>query len=56
LQFAGASGGIGLAAAHQLLTRGWQVLAAARRVEAIEFLQCQGAHELPLDMAEAASR
>ena len=52
----GASSGIGLATAHHLLNRGWQVFAAARRVEAMASLQSRGAHVLPLDVADAASR
>ncbi len=52
----GASSGIGLATAHHLLNRGWQVFAAARRVEAMASLQSRGAQVLPLDVADAASR
>ncbi len=52
----GASSGIGLATAHHLLDCGWQVFAAARRVEAMASLKSRGAHVLPLDVADAASR
>ena len=52
----GASSGIGLATAHHLLDRGWQVVAAARRLEAMEPLQQRGAQVLVLDVADAASR
>lgn len=52
----GASSGIGLATAHQLLDRGWQVWAAARRLEAMAPLQSRGARVLPLDLADPASR
>ena len=52
----GASSGIGLATAHQLLDRGWRVFAAARRQEAMAPLQSRGAKVLPLDLADPASR
>ena len=52
----GASSGIGLATAHQLLSRGWRVFAAARRQDAMEPLLSRGARVLPLDIAEEASR
>ena len=52
----GASSGIGLASAHQLLDRGWRVFAAARRLEKMESLRQRGAEVLPLDIASEASR
>ncbi len=52
----GASSGIGLATAHQLLDRGWRVFAAARRQEAMAPLQSRGAKVLPLDLADPSSR
>ena len=52
----GASSGIGLASAHQLLDRGWRVFAAARRLEKMEPLRQRGAEVLPLDIASEASR
>lgn len=52
----GASSGIGLATAHQLLDRGWRVFAAARRQEAMAPLQSRGAKVLPLDIADPTSR
>ena len=52
----GASSGIGLATAHQLLDRGWRVFAAARRQEAMAPLQSRGAKVLPLDLTDPASR
>ena len=52
----GASSGIGLATAHQLLGRGWRVFAAARRQEAMAPLQSRGAKVLPLDLADPTSR
>ena len=52
----GASSGIGLATAHQLLDRGWRVFAAARRLEAMDPLRSRGAEVLPLDLADEASR
>ena len=52
----GASSGIGAATAEYLLQRGWQVLVAARRVEAMAPLAALGAQVLPLDMASEASR
>ena len=51
----GASSGIGLATAHQLLDHGWRVFAAARRLEAMEPLRCRGAVVLRLDLADQAS-
>ena len=51
----GASSGIGLATAHQLLDRGWRVFAAARRQEAMDALKRRGAEVLPLDLADAGS-
>ena len=52
----GASSGIGLATAHQLLDRGWRVFAAARRQEAMDALKRRGAEVLPLDLGDAGSR
>ena len=52
----GASSGIGLATAHLLLSRGWHVFAAARRLDAMEPLRSRGAQVLPLDIAEPTSR
>ena len=52
----GASSGIGAATAEHLLQRGWRVLAAARRVEAMAPLAERGAEVLPLDIADPASR
>lgn len=52
----GASSGIGLATAHQLLDRGWRVFAAARRQKAMAPLQSRGAKLLPLDLADPTSR
>lgn len=52
----GASSGIGLVTAHQLLDRGWRVFAAARRQEAMDALKRRGAEVLPLDLADAGSR
>jgi len=52
----GASSGIGAVAAEHLLQRGWRVLAAARRVEAMASLAERGVEVLPLDIAEEASR
>jgi len=52
----GASRGIGAAAARLLLQRGWRVIAAARRVEAMAPLAAAGAHVLPLDLSDERSR
>jgi len=52
----GASSGIGAVTATRLLRRGWTVIAAARRLEAMESLQEQGAMVLPLDVSDAESR
>ena len=52
----GASSGIGMATAEQLLDRGWRVFAAARRLEAMEPLRHRGAEVLPLDLADEGSR
>lgn len=52
----GASSGIGAATAEHLLQRGWRVLTAARRLEAMAPLAEQGAEVLPLDIADPASR
>ena len=52
----GASSGIGLATAHRLIDKGWRVLAAARRVEAMEPLRSRGAEVFPLDLVNPSSR
>ncbi len=52
----GASAGIGTATAELLIARGWRVIAAARRVEAMAPLAERGALVLPLDLADPASR
>ncbi|MEB3306878.1 MAG: SDR family NAD(P)-dependent oxidoreductase [Cyanobacteriota bacterium] len=52
----GASSGIGAVVAEHLLQKGWRVLAAARRVEAMAPLAARGAVVLPLDIADPASR
>ncbi|QEY31551.1 SDR family NAD(P)-dependent oxidoreductase [Synechococcus sp. RSCCF101] len=52
----GASSGIGAATARHLLQRGWTVIAAARRLEAMQELQRLGATVLPLDISDAESR
>ncbi|MEB3235762.1 MAG: SDR family NAD(P)-dependent oxidoreductase [Cyanobacteriota bacterium] len=52
----GASSGIGFVAAQHLLQRGWRVLVAARRLEAMAPLAECGAEVLPLDIADPASR
>jgi short-subunit dehydrogenase len=52
----GASSGIGAVTAQHLLERGWRVLAAARRLEAMAPLAERGAEVLPLDIADPASR
>ena len=52
----GASSGIGAVAAEHLLQRGWRVLAAARRVEAMAPLAERGVEVLPLDIADEVSR
>jgi len=52
----GASSGIGLATAHRLIDQGWRVLAAARRVEAMESLRSRGAEVFSLDLVDPSSR
>jgi len=52
----GASSGIGAATAERLLQRGWRVLAAARRLEAMAPLAERGAEVLPLDISDPQSR
>ena len=52
----GASGGIGASTARLLLQRGWRVVAAARRVEAMGSLADAGAIVLPLDISDPKSR
>jgi len=52
----GASSGIGASAATLLLQRGWRVVAAARRVEAMASLADAGAIVLPLDVSDPDSR
>jgi NAD(P)-dependent dehydrogenase (short-subunit alcohol dehydrogenase family) len=51
----GASSGIGLAAAQELLERGFTVIGAARRQEPMAPLVRAGLHPLSLDLAEPAS-
>lgn len=51
----GASSGIGLAAAEQLLARGHVVYGAARRVERMAHLEGRGGHALALDVTDDAS-
>lgn len=52
----GASSGIGAATARLLLERGWRVLAAARRLEAMEPLAALGAEVMALDVSDEQSR
>lgn len=52
----GASAGIGASTAQLLLERGWRVVAAARRLEAMAPLAERGALVLPLDVGDPASR
>lgn len=52
----GASSGIGAATATHLLQRGWRVIAAARRLEAMAPLAAAGAIVLPLDLSDPSSR
>jgi NAD(P)-dependent dehydrogenase (short-subunit alcohol dehydrogenase family) len=52
----GASAGIGAATADWLLQRGWRVVAAARRLEAMAPLAERDALVLPLDISDADSR
>ncbi|MBU6251044.1 MAG: SDR family NAD(P)-dependent oxidoreductase [Cyanobacteria bacterium REEB417] len=52
----GASSGIGAATARLLLRRGWRVIAAARRLEAMAPLAAAGAIVLPLDIGDPRSR
>jgi NADP-dependent 3-hydroxy acid dehydrogenase YdfG len=52
----GASSGIGAATARLLLQRGWRVIAAARRVEAMATRAAAGAIVLPLDIGDSHSR
>ena len=51
----GASSGIGYDAAQALALRGHKVYAAARRVEKMEPLKCNGIEVLPLDVTDEAS-
>ena len=51
----GASAGIGFATAELLLEKGWNVYAAARRVERLEPLKNKGAQPLYLDVTNEAS-
>lgn len=51
----GASAGIGAAIAERLLTHGWTVYAAARRVDRLRALQSGGAHIVSLDVTDDAS-
>jgi NAD(P)-dependent dehydrogenase (short-subunit alcohol dehydrogenase family) len=51
----GCSSGIGLASAHYLRVRGWQVLPTARRGEDLEMLRSEGFDPIPLDLVDARS-
>jgi NAD(P)-dependent dehydrogenase (short-subunit alcohol dehydrogenase family) len=51
----GASAGIGLATAHELLADGWTVYAAARRIERMAQLEQHGARLLAMDVTDDAS-
>lgn len=51
----GASSGIGLASATLLKSRGWRVLATARRPEDLEKLERLGLEALPLELSRPAS-
>lgn len=51
----GASSGIGLASATLLKSRGWRVLATARRPEDLAKLEALGCEALPLELADPAS-
>ena len=52
----GASSGIGKATAQMLLLEGWNVIAAARRIDAMNDLQDLGAEVLPLNICDPHSR
>lgn len=52
----GANSGIGLALAHALKSRGYQVVATARRDDALAALTAAGFIALPLDVNDAKSR
>ncbi len=51
----GCSSGIGHACAHGLGTRGWRVIASARKPEDVERLEAQGLRAVQLDLDEPAS-
>lgn len=51
----GASSGIGLASAKRLKSRGWRVLATARRPEDLSTLEALGCEALPLELADPTS-
>lgn len=51
----GCSSGIGLHCARRLATRGWQVIASARRLESVAQLQQEGLTALQLDLDDSTS-
>ena len=51
----GCSSGIGLAAAHRLSGRGWQVIAACRKAEDVAARQAEGFDSVRIDHDDAAS-
>lgn len=51
----GCASGIGAALAHELLRRGWRVIATARRPERLQPLVDAGARAMALDVDDAAS-
>jgi NAD(P)-dependent dehydrogenase (short-subunit alcohol dehydrogenase family) len=51
----GASSGIGHHAAHALHTRGWKVIAAARKPDDVSCLRDEGLNSVHLDYADEAS-
>ncbi|MBK1642032.1 short-chain dehydrogenase [Chromatium okenii] len=51
----GCSSGIGLHCARRLATRGWQVIASARRAESVAQLQQEGLTAVQLDLDDSAS-
>jgi NAD(P)-dependent dehydrogenase (short-subunit alcohol dehydrogenase family) len=51
----GCSSGIGHRCAHGLNARGWQVIATARKPDAVARLRSEGLTALPLDLADPAS-
>jgi len=50
----GCSSGIGRATAEHLKSRGWRVIASARKTKDVAALQAAGFEALPLDVADAA--